>query len=166
MATPLTDSINALTQYANETTGKSDTTLSDAVGSLVEGYGGGSNVATGTFVGNDTRDVYLNIGFEPDVIVIDTDLNFSTSGWQGIKCIVLVKGVLSTNYCHNSLTDTKEHTYNDAFSANDNPWGSDSGSYRSYGVYTDGTMLITNKNNSAMTHFIDGQTYTWTAYKA
>lgn len=41
MATPLTDSINALTQYANETTGKSDTTLSDAVGSLVEGYGGG-----------------------------------------------------------------------------------------------------------------------------
>lgn len=42
MATPLTDSINALTQYANETTGKQDTTLSDAVGSLVEGYGGGS----------------------------------------------------------------------------------------------------------------------------
>lgn len=41
MATPLTDSINALTQYANETTGKQDTTLSDAVGSLVEGYGQG-----------------------------------------------------------------------------------------------------------------------------
>ena len=43
MATPLTDSINALTQYANETTGKQDVTLSDAVGSLVEGYGGGSD---------------------------------------------------------------------------------------------------------------------------
>lgn len=43
MATPLTDSINALTQYANETTGKQDTTLSDAVGSLVDGYGGGSS---------------------------------------------------------------------------------------------------------------------------
>ena len=42
MSTPLTDSINALTQYANETTGKQDTTLSDAVGSLVEGYGGGN----------------------------------------------------------------------------------------------------------------------------
>lgn len=42
MSTPLTDSINALTQYANEITGKSDTTLSDAVGSLVEGYVGGS----------------------------------------------------------------------------------------------------------------------------
>ena len=44
MATPLTDSINALTQYANETTGKQDITLSDAVGSLVEGYGGGGEL--------------------------------------------------------------------------------------------------------------------------
>lgn len=39
--TPLTDAINALTQYANDTTGASDTTLSDAVGTLVAGYGGG-----------------------------------------------------------------------------------------------------------------------------
>lgn len=39
--TPLTDAINALTTYANEVTGKSDTTLSDAVESLVDGYGGG-----------------------------------------------------------------------------------------------------------------------------
>ena len=40
MSTPLTDSINALTAYANEVTGASDTTLSDAVGRLCEGYGG------------------------------------------------------------------------------------------------------------------------------
>lgn len=39
--TPLTDAINALTTYANEVTGQSDTTLSDAVESLVDGYGGG-----------------------------------------------------------------------------------------------------------------------------
>ena len=41
--TPLTDAINALTQYANETTGASDTNLSDAVGTLVAGYGGGGS---------------------------------------------------------------------------------------------------------------------------
>ena len=41
MAQPLTDAINALTRYANETTGASDTTLSDAVETLVEGYGEG-----------------------------------------------------------------------------------------------------------------------------
>lgn len=40
MSTPLTDGINALTAYANETTGASDTTLSDAVGRLCEGYSG------------------------------------------------------------------------------------------------------------------------------
>ena len=41
MATPLTDGINALTAYANEVTGESNQTLSDAVESLVAGYGGG-----------------------------------------------------------------------------------------------------------------------------
>lgn len=37
----LTDAINALTRYANETTGQSDTNLSDAVRTLCDGYGGG-----------------------------------------------------------------------------------------------------------------------------
>ena len=41
MATPLTDSINALTTYANEVTGGNDTNLSDAVHTLASGYGGG-----------------------------------------------------------------------------------------------------------------------------
>ena len=46
MATPLTDSINALTTYANEVTGGSDTNLSDAVHTLASGYGrGGSTVS-------------------------------------------------------------------------------------------------------------------------
>lgn len=46
MSTPLTDSINALTAYANETTGAFDTTLSDAVGRLCEGYNGGNSLFT------------------------------------------------------------------------------------------------------------------------
>ena len=44
MSTPLTDGINALTAYANETTGAEDATLSDAVGRLCEGYGGGDTL--------------------------------------------------------------------------------------------------------------------------
>ena len=39
--TPLTDSINNLTTYANSVTGASDTNLSDAVATLASGYGGG-----------------------------------------------------------------------------------------------------------------------------
>ena len=41
MTQPLTDAINALTRYANETTGADDQTLSEAVGTLVAGYGQG-----------------------------------------------------------------------------------------------------------------------------
>lgn len=41
MSQPLTGAINALTTYANSVTGASDTTLSDAVESLADGYGGG-----------------------------------------------------------------------------------------------------------------------------
>lgn len=43
MAQPLTDAINALTRYANETTGASDPDLSSAVRTLCDGYGGGSS---------------------------------------------------------------------------------------------------------------------------
>lgn len=43
MTQPLTDAINALTRYANEVTGQSDTNLSDAVRTLCDGYGGGGS---------------------------------------------------------------------------------------------------------------------------
>ena len=65
--TPLTDAINALTTYANETTGKSDATLSDAVESLVDGYGGGGD----SFDAN----AWVDGTFTPKKIVFDADLN-------------------------------------------------------------------------------------------
>ena len=49
MSTPLTDSINALTTYANEVTGGSDTNLSDAVHTLASGYGGGEVFTDGNW---------------------------------------------------------------------------------------------------------------------
>lgn len=58
MATPLTDAINALTTYANSVTGASDTTLSDAVDSLVDGYGqGGGWSAEDIEAGAPTGDI-------------------------------------------------------------------------------------------------------------
>lgn len=57
--TPLTDAIQALTTYANETTGASDTTLSAAVGTLVAGYGqGGGGDMLPTFVANQNVGSY------------------------------------------------------------------------------------------------------------
>ncbi len=43
----LTDSIEALTTYANGVTGESDTNLSDAVASLADGYGQGGGISDG-----------------------------------------------------------------------------------------------------------------------
>lgn len=64
MVTPLTDAINALTTYANETTGANDTDLSSAVATLVAGYGSGD----GGYDINDLAD-----GTEPSgAITIDT----------------------------------------------------------------------------------------------
>ena len=54
MSTPLTDSINALTTYANEVTGGSDTNLSDAVHTLADGYGGSATLITKTITANGT----------------------------------------------------------------------------------------------------------------
>lgn len=70
--TPLTDAINALTTYANEITGKSDETLSDAVESLVDGYGGGGGIrkVTGTITGNGKNTIGIPATSAPDVVFI------------------------------------------------------------------------------------------------
>lgn len=58
MAKPLTDSINALTRYANSVTGASDTTLSEAVATLANGYGGGGGFSVDDIVSrNITGDI-------------------------------------------------------------------------------------------------------------
>lgn len=57
MAQPLTDAINALTQYANTVTGASDQTLSEAVATLASGYGGGGFSSKGLADGTEPNGV-------------------------------------------------------------------------------------------------------------
>lgn len=70
--TPLTDSINALISYANETTGQSDTQLGTAVTHLVEGYGGGGSGGDLSFTldssGNITEYVFGMDSIPPYVL--------------------------------------------------------------------------------------------------
>lgn len=66
----LADNIEALTTYSNEVTGESDTTLSDAVRTLTDGYGGGSaDIFTGTFVGKGTTEITISAPFDPDIVI-------------------------------------------------------------------------------------------------
>lgn len=83
----LTPKIEALTAYANTITGKNDTTLSDAVVSLADGYGGGSGLEyeEGTYTA--TEDSIPTINFStshtkaPDMVVfIDVSEDHATVG--------------------------------------------------------------------------------------
>lgn len=56
----LTDGIEALTTYSNEITGESDTTLSDAVASLADGYGQGGGYTGLEYVINGTDTVPIS----------------------------------------------------------------------------------------------------------
>lgn len=87
MSTPLTDSINALTTYANEVTGASDTNLSDAVHTLASGYGGGgvSNVVTGTFKNTATDES------------VDVDVDYSGNGYPIAMLIFVAEGASNAN---------------------------------------------------------------------
>lgn len=93
MSTPLTDKINALTAYANEITGESDTTLSDAVASLASGYGQGGG-------GYSVKDIFMgtapsgtDVLFEPTATVPA----FGISGRRSItKLTVDASGVTSS----------------------------------------------------------------------
>lgn len=70
--TPLTDAITALTTYANTITGASDTTLSDAVDTLVDGYGGGGGgitKVTGTVTGNGTKTISIPCSAKPLIVL-------------------------------------------------------------------------------------------------
>lgn len=55
----LSEAIGALTTYSNEVTGESDTTLSAAVGSLADGYGGGGDEAY-KFIDGSFSGAYVN----------------------------------------------------------------------------------------------------------
>ena len=83
--TPLTDAIEALTRYANETTGQSDTTLSDAVGTLIDGYGQGGGGWTTDGIASKT---------EPNGAItissaVGTILSRAFSGYTGITEVTI-----------------------------------------------------------------------------
>ena len=103
---PLVEGITALTSQANATTGESDTTLTDAVGRLCEGYGGGALV-TAEYIGQ----YILSASWENDqdgnpvaiYRVICNALGISDSNLSPINAYVMVvvdnqnTGVYSAN---------------------------------------------------------------------
>ena len=101
--TPLTDAIQALTTYANETTGASDTTLSAAVGTLVAGYGqggGGFSIEdylghqfTGSATFTDSNVDYVSLQNQTGITSLSfpnvtTLANVSAGGFSGMTGLI------------------------------------------------------------------------------
>lgn len=93
---PLTDGINALTAYANEITGESDTTLSDAVASLASGYGqggGGTGLVyeEGTYTAASSENPTISFSGNHStapvfVALVDSTGTAQTTVQKGIAC--------------------------------------------------------------------------------
>jgi len=80
MTQPLTDAITALTTYANSVTGASDTTLSEAVATLADGYGGG---------GGDAITALVTGIFDKDYTFTETSIGRAFANCTGVVDIFL-----------------------------------------------------------------------------
>lgn len=107
--TPLTDSINALTTYANTVTGGSDTDLSSAVATLAAGYGGGGgysveDIATRNISGAltiSTATTVANGAFQNTGVasVTSKSATFQANAFYGCASLTTVDYVPEKNFC-------------------------------------------------------------------
>lgn len=78
MSTPLTDRIAALTSQANAVTGASDTTLTDAVGTLIAGFGQSALWKTVALEDSHERDAVGNASYWTQFLEIPSDIDNDT----------------------------------------------------------------------------------------
>ena len=117
---------------------------------------------SGTFTGDGNKTHAIDIGFEPDIIIIDSDLDLSEAGWTGNKSIMIAKGIISSNCLHTAASSTSGNIQGMPLSSED-PWGANiSTAYKTTASYSNGVLAISNV--SAM-YFVSGAQYRWTAYK-
>ena len=177
MATPLTDSINALTRYANETTGASDTTLSDAVETLVAGYGESGSSSTWIKIAEKS---YTIENFTGAAQIVETWKTGHSEIWTSDKIVyVRIRDTVGkrAGYFYgtdtffinplikdgSSLTDTQSQIISAVWSVDSTSLYKFMYGYNttSYGVYPDnffnnGDIRIIKKYNSSHSRTIDG----------
>lgn len=124
----LTPKIEALTAYANGITGKNDTTLSDAVASLADGYGGSGNglvYEEGTYTaesdGNPTISFTRTHATAPIfVLFVDSTDTIQSTVNGGIACVLgningIVDGGIETQVNGNGGIKTLDGLFGAAY---------------------------------------------------
>lgn len=135
---------------------------------LMQMVGGSmSQHKSGNFTGDGTSSVALQIGFEPDVIVISAPVDWNSSGWAGAGLVGIAKGIFTCGARHSStgianvgyIVYCLDATTGDYGNAETAP----NGAY--YGSYSNGAFTITNSAPANGNRFMSGTVYTWDAYK-
>ena len=155
MSTPLTDAINALTTYANSVTGASDTTLSDAVDSLVDGYGGGGGSSVPKLV---------------SCVSVTPETTYTSSAKGSVQLAALPNSAHAVFVYRNDYPSPDASEYIAIlwmYVYSGGTYASDGRILRPAGTLgTDGSMCAYNKNTGVLQlggsygHFLAGTTYT------
>lgn len=158
MATPLTNSINALTAYANEVTGASDTTLNDAVHTLASGYGGGTSVqiTTGTVSGSGSIVLQIPCDFAPDLIYVHGDMTGDAS-LRGCVSLTIMKDTYLEATVDGSSNNTDEYIWWKEYGIT----GYSGDVSMPHGEYANGTVILDMVENSSSLRFNSAITYTY-----
>ena len=122
-------------------------------------------IKQGTFIGDGTINVSLNVGFEPDYVIVERESKILTIGMQNVS---IIKGrAVYNSICYTSSSSgLVTICYGTYISENDDVWGhSSTSTYRSYATYANGILTISNNTNSTRSSFISGDKYTWIAIK-
>ena len=108
----LTPKIEALTAYANEITGKNDTTLSDAVASLADGYGGGGSITEGIVIkSRDDRNFATEVDYYGEIMpryTFGAGRGDNVFTWTDLKKVNFMNGSVYLswgNFCYAPITE-------------------------------------------------------------
>ena len=129
----------------------------------------GAKVKTGTFLGNDDNNITLDIGFKPDVVVIDSGLPYNEVNYAGMLHVVIARGIMIIQTCHQSATSTSALMYGNSITSEQDEFGYKETpvDFTVYATFADGQLTVRNNTSrgNVRTRFINNQQYTWTAYK-
>lgn len=127
-----------------------------------------SEYKSGTFTGDGTSSVALPIGFEPDILIMDTPVAWDESGWSGTGILTIAKGIYTIATRHSTTNSATVGNVVYIFNSSDGDYGNsdNANAYAFYCSYSNGVFTIENKTPGNATRFISGNTYTWKAYKA
>lgn len=152
-STPLTDAIVALTTYANTITGESDATLSAAVESLVDGYGGGGDDFKDFSGGN----IQALISHGTEYIL--TDMNLSL---EGIFCCKLADSEITSHEGYWSLALSSSNVVGMQRNGSNGSslnlkLGATSGNYAIYVPLSDGSVNVVTVPTIGLTDVISNK---------